>query len=164
MLEEYRKKRNFNRTSEPKGNPIKSSDRLMYVIQEHHASHLHYDFRLEAQGVLKSWAVPKGVPTVTQEKRLAIATEDHPLEYANFEGTIPAGEYGGGVVKIYDRGFYENLTLDKNNKPLSVAQALKQGHLVFCLHGKRFKNSTFVLQRFKKDKKEQWLFVKTRHE
>src|SRR5437588_828352 len=95
-LTNYRKKRNFSKTTEPIGQTLKKNKFPIFVIQEHHASHLHYDLRLEMEGVLKSWALPKGIPTEPNKKHLAILTEDHPIEYANFSGTIPKGEYGGG--------------------------------------------------------------------
>lgn len=166
MLEEYTKKRNFNRTPEPSGSKRKSSSKApTFVIQEHHASHLHYDFRLEIAGTLKSWAVPKGIPTTYTEKHLAVATEDHPLEYANFEGVIPAGEYGGGTVKIWDKGIYENITYNKDKKLTSIEQALSNGHILFTLHGKKLKDKCFVLQKFKtKNHKEHWLLVKVKNE
>ncbi|MDD3643339.1 MAG: DNA polymerase ligase N-terminal domain-containing protein, partial [Candidatus Krumholzibacteria bacterium] len=108
-LDEYRKKRDFEKTKEPSGGGSAASRRLSWVIQKHRARSLHYDLRLEVGGVMKSWAVPKGPPGMPGERRLAVPTEDHPLEYALFEGGIPEGEYGAGVVMIWDRGRYRNL-------------------------------------------------------
>ncbi len=126
-LEEYKKKRNFKKTKEPKASAKKSGEKI-FVIQRHDSSHLHYDFRLEHNGVLKSWAIPKGIP-VGSEKRLAVETEDHPVEYADFEGVIPEGNYGAGTVEIFDKGKYENLGVGMEN-------SLKKGHLKFLLRGK----------------------------
>ena len=105
-LKEYVSKRDFNVTTEPKGTMKKGGEKI-FVVQEHHARRLHYDLRLEREGVLKSWAVPKGIPETPDQKRLAVETEDHPLEYANFAGVIPKGQYGAGTVKIWDKGSYE---------------------------------------------------------
>src|SRR5438477_6195009 len=109
-LREYSRKRNFEKTSEPRGNGTSGGTKHRFVIQKHAASRLHYDFRLEIGGTLKSWAVPKGVPYTKGEKRLAVEVEDHPVSYINFEGTIPKGEYGGGTVMVWDRGSYEALS------------------------------------------------------
>ncbi len=133
-LKEYQKKRNFDVTSEPSGSsktkPAAKSD-LLYVIQKHAASHLHYDFRLEWRGVLLSWAVPKGPSLDPSVKRLATQVEDHPVDYGSFEGTIPEGEYGGGTVMLWDQGTWTPEVPD-------VDAALREGNLKFTLHGKNF--------------------------
>ena len=131
-LEEYSRKRDFTRTSEPRPGRIKSrGQKLSYLIQKHDATHLHYDFRLELDGVLLSWAVTKGPSLDPADKRLAVRTEDHPLSYGSFQGTIPEGEYGGGPVMLWDTGWWESEG-DPN-------AGLKKGHLGFVLHGERLK-------------------------
>lgn len=156
-LQQYYAKRDFTKTKEPMGD--KPGTGNSFVVQKHNASHLHYDLRLEVNGVLKSWAVPKGIPTTYNEKRLAIQTEDHPLEYGKFEGEIPKGEYGGGTVKIWDAGEYE--LLDKEYKPRQTANsAIKKGAIKFQLKGKRYKGC-YALARFKRENnKDQWLLFK----
>ncbi len=117
-LDKYRSKRNVENSHEPEGNPTNSSSQnLKFVIQKHQASHLHYDLRLELDGVLKSWAIPKGVPSEISRKRLAVMVEDHPLEYCNFEGIIPKGNYGAGTVMIWDEGWYDIPGIETSWKP-----------------------------------------------
>jgi DNA ligase D-like protein (predicted 3'-phosphoesterase) len=158
-LEEYSKKRDFKKTPEPKGRAKKGkTHKPIFVIQQHHASHMHYDFRLEINGVLKSWAVPKGPSTNPQVKRLAALTEDHPLEYANFEGIIPQG-YGAGSVIVWDKGTYDNLN-EKEGKELSMAQAFKNNHIKINLNGKKLQGA-YALTRFKDN---DWLLVKVKDE
>ena len=160
-LQEYRRKRNFRVTAEPKG-ATRGSDAvkraLAYVIQKHQASHLHYDFRLEWNGVLLSWAIPKGPSLDPSVKRLAAQVEDHPLEYGGFEGVIPAGEYGGGTVMLWDRGTWTPEDPD-------VGSALRQGELKFTLHGKKLRGSWVLVRTrggFGGSRKPQWLLIKHR--
>src|ERR671918_2641207 len=123
-LKRYREKRDFRKTTEPKGGRRRSSRKKpRFVIQKHDATSLHYDVRLEAAGVLKSWAVPKGPSTDPREKRLAMPTEDHPLDYATFEGVIPEGEYGGGPVIVRDHGVYRNMTEDDEGNEVPLEKA-----------------------------------------
>ncbi len=134
-----------------------ASARPIFVVQEHHASHLHWDFRLEADGVLKSWAVPKGPSLDPSQKRLAVRVEDHPLSYATFEGTIPAGQYGAGTVIIWDHGTYENLDPSR-----SVTEGIEAGHLDFRLWGDRLKGRfTLVRMKARGKGKENWLLIKS---
>ena len=128
----------------------------IFVVQEHHASHLHYDLRLEMNGVLKSWAIPKGVPTEPYVKRLAIFTTDHPLEYAHFEGTIPEG-YGAGKVIIWDSGTYTNY-IHQHGPTNSLLESLDKGHLSIIFSGKKL-HGKYELIRFT-DKKNNWLIFK----
>lgn len=157
-LEEYRKKRDFRKTGEPSRKAAKSSRKPLFVIQKHAASNLHYDFRIEVEGVLKSWAVPKGPSTDPKEKRLAMPTEDHPLEYADFEGTIPEEEYGGGTVLVWDRGTYTNLKDD-----ISVSEALGKGHLEIWLEGQKLSGG-YALIRTGRGREERWLLIKMKDE
>lgn len=153
-LKKYQEMRDFSKTKEPKGKiHKKKSSRLKFVVQEHHASHLHYDFRLELDGVLKSWAVPKGPSLDPSVKRLAMQTEDHPLGYEKFEGEIPEGEYGAGEVFLYDQGTWESEVEDPS-------KALEKGELKFTLKGKKLKGS-FVLVKVKyRGSKNSWLLIK----
>ncbi len=162
-LHEYRKKRNFKVTSEPSGNGSarKSvSKPLRYVIQKHRATQLHYDFRLEWNGVMLSWAVPKGPSLDPSVKRLGVRVEDHPIEYSDFEGIIPSGEYGGGTVMIWDTGHWVPEVPD-------VDAALEKGELKFTLRGRKLKGS-WVLVRTrgygKNPTRSSWLLIKHKDE
>ncbi|MGH8639817.1 MAG: DNA polymerase ligase N-terminal domain-containing protein, partial [Burkholderiales bacterium] len=159
-LSTYRAKRDFARTGEPSGErAVAPSERLRFVIQKHAASRLHYDLRLEWDGVFKSWAVTRGPSLDPQDKRLAVEVEDHPLDYGDFEGTIPRGQYGGGTVQMWDRGFWEP------EGKLAPGEALAGGELKFKLHGKRLRGS-WVLVRMRHDrtgsKRTNWLLIKHR--
>ncbi len=152
-LTKYRAKRDFEATPEPDGKSTKASSAkaLSFVVQKHQASRLHYDFRLEWNGVLLSWAIPKGPSLSPSVKRLAMAVEDHPLEYGGFEGVIPEGQYGGGTVMVWDRGAWEPEDLD-------VSASLKRGDLKFTLHGTKLRGS-WVLVRTKSTRNS-WLLIK----
>ena len=151
-LAEYNRKRRFEVTPEPAGKPTRARKKaLEFVVQKHRASRLHYDFRLEHDGVMLSWAVPKGPSLDPANKRFAMQTEDHPIEYNQFEGVIPEGEYGGGTVMIWDRGTWEPEVDD-------VDAALAKGDLKFTLHGTKLKGS-WVLVRMRD---RQWLLIKHR--
>src|SRR5262245_24681466 len=137
-LEAYKQKRHFDTTPEPRPRLGKAHRRPIFVVQEHHASRLHYNFRLEADGVLKSWAVPKQPSLNPAVKRLAVQVEDHPLEYANFSGEIPAGQYGAGLVHIWDKGTYENILAHKPH-PQSITEGINAGYIEVQLHGRKLK-------------------------
>lgn len=160
-LEKYKEKRNFQDTPEPNTGKQKSGPKLTFVIQRHDASHLHYDFRLEMEGVLKSWAVPKGPSMIAGEKRLAMMVEDHPLSYGKFYGEIPKGNYGAGTVEIWDYGTYEPMENPDGKDPEKVLLAqLHKGDLKFTMHGKYLKGS-FALVKIKNDEKgNSWLLIK----
>lgn len=159
-LSTYAKKRNFTVTPEPRGSVAKAAGH-QFVIQKHAASHLHYDFRLEAGGVLKSWAVPKGPSTDPTVKRLAMQVEDHPRDYAGFEGVIPAGQYGGGNVIVWDRGTYENLTTHQG-APVSLEDGLARGHIAFRLNGEKLHGTYALTRTGQRGAKNAWLLVKMR--
>src|SRR5689334_15705715 len=161
-LADYQAKRDFNKTSEPRGKAkIRAAEYPRFVIQKHDATRLHYDLRLEHDGVFKSWAVTKGPSLNPADKRLAVEVEDHPLDYGDFEGTIPKGEYGGGTVMLWDRGFW----MPEGTKDIDAA--LRKGELKFTLAGEKLRGS-FVLVRLKNDrnrgKRNNWLLIKHRDE
>src|SRR6266446_8111838 len=156
-LRTYKTKRDFARTSEPKGSKpkpkgVKGASR--FVIQKHDASRLHYDFRLQMEGVLKSWAVPKGLPWAQGEKHLAVEVEDHPIEYATFEGIIPEGQYGGGTVMVWDRGNYHVYGEDP-------PKALREGRLHLVLDGEKAKGEWALIRTRMEAGKPQWLLLKS---
>jgi bifunctional non-homologous end joining protein LigD len=161
-LAEYRRKRDFTRTHEPKGGGARKSPKLAYVIQKHDASRLHYDLRLEMDGVMKSWAVPKGPSLDPSVKRLAIHVEDHPIAYNTFEGTIPQGEYGGGTVMVWDRGTY-TAAGDTDDPERALRGGYEKGDFKFVLRGKRLRGSwVLVRTRGGPGGKGQWLLIKHR--
>jgi DNA ligase D-like protein (predicted 3'-phosphoesterase) len=157
-LKEYKEKRNFKQTAEPPPEVAPPSAKPMFVIQKHDASHLHYDLRLEMNGVLKSWAIPKGPSLDPQIKHLAVPTEDHPMAYGNFEGTIPEGEYGAGTVMVWDTGTYRNIKADKP-EPESMSEAFDKGRIEVFLEGKKLKG-LFALIKTARG----WLFFKMNDE
>jgi bifunctional non-homologous end joining protein LigD len=164
-LSEYRRKRDFKRTGEPKGGRPRKTTKLAYVIQKHAATRLHFDLRLELDGVMKSWAVPKGPSLDPSVKRLAIQVEDHPIEYNTFEGTIPRGEYGGGTVMVWDKGTY-GPAVESDDPEETLREGFAKGDFKFVLRGKRLRGS-WVLVRTRgrggsKGGRDQWLLIKHR--
>jgi bifunctional non-homologous end joining protein LigD len=162
-LSEYRRKRHFAKTAEPAGSPVRrSGKRLRFVVQKHDATNLHFDLRLELDGVMKSWAVPKGPSYDPSQKRLAMEVEDHPIEYNAFEGTIPEGEYGAGTVMIWDRGTYEP---EDGGGADRVRDGYEKGNLKLVFHGKRLLGG-WVLVRMRRGArgKPPWLLIKHRDE
>ena len=161
-LRTYRGKRDFERTREPSGRAAGAADgQPRFVVQIHDARRMHFDFRLQVGDVLKSWSVPKGPSTDPGDKRLAVPTEDHPLEYEDFEGVIPKGEYGGGTVIVWDNGTYEPLSHDRRGRPVDFAESLERGHASFRLHGAKL-HGEWALTRFRAgpDEEESWLLVR----
>ncbi len=162
-LEKYNEKRDFQKTKEPKGVAKKSSGKLRFVVQKHAASHLHYDFRLEIDGVLASWAVPKGPSQIPKDKRLAMHVEDHPMDYLDFEGTIPKGEYGGGTVMVWDIGSYSAEGNDDMAKDTKLMKSqLADGSIKIVLDGKKLKGAWHLVQM--KRKENHWLLMKAKDE
>ncbi len=164
-LKDYKNKRELEPTSEPNGiskdsDLPKEDDELIFIVQKHHASHLHYDFRLESEGVLKSWAVPKGPTLDPAIKHLAVLVEDHPLKYKDFIGIIPEGNYGAGSVEIWDKGTYHALeTYNRQDTTKKVKEGFAKGHITIILKGNRL-NGEFAFVRLKKGKINNWLMIK----
>lgn len=160
QLADYDRKRDFARTAEPRGRRAVRAARWAYVIQKHAASHLHFDLRLELDGVMKSWAVPKGPSLDPSVKRLAMQVEDHPIEYNTFEGTIPQGEYGGGTVMLWDRGTYSS-GIDDPDPEAALRRGYAKGDFKIELHGKRLTGSwALVRMRRGEASRPQWLLIK----
>lgn len=160
-LKTYVAKRNFTKTSEPSGARARSQPRSFIIVQKHAASRLHYDFRLELDGVLKSWAVPKGPSVDPKIRRLAVQVEDHPIDYANFEGVIPKGEYGGGTVMLWDAGTYKRV--GGAASPAGMRDALAAGKLQFLLDGVRLQGIwTLIRTQLSSDDAPQWLLMHQR--
>jgi bifunctional non-homologous end joining protein LigD len=162
-LVQYKKKRSFGKTPEPSGKKSSSSSRaLRFVVQKHDASRLHYDFRLEMEGVLKSWAIPKGPSLNPDDKRLAMMVEDHPNDYRSFEGIIPEGNYGAGTVIVWDEGTYESLEPVEGGikqQEKTLLKQLREGNLKFRLHGKKL-NGDYALVHLKGREENAWLLIK----
>lgn len=158
----YKKKRSFKETPEPSGKTKSSRRGLKFVVQKHDATSLHYDFRLELEGVLKSWAIPKGPSLNPEDKRLAMMVEDHPYDYRTFEGTIPEGNYGAGTVMVWDEGIYEALGYERESikdQEKILLQELKKGDLKFVLHGEKVKGA-YALVKIKGRGENAWLLIK----
>ncbi|MGP1346749.1 MAG: DNA polymerase ligase N-terminal domain-containing protein [Phycisphaerales bacterium] len=163
-LDKYESRRDFRRTSEPTGEGdgprLKRDRNPIFVVQEHDASRLHYDFRLEIDGVLESWAVPKGPSTDPREKRLAVRVEAHPLDYADFEGVIAEGEYGAGSVIVWDAGAYKNIKEDEDGNAVPMERALEEGGLEVWLEGKKIRGGYALVHSKVGGKDENWLLIK----
>jgi bifunctional non-homologous end joining protein LigD len=160
-LDKYKQKRDFTKTAEPKAGKSNNKEKLLFVVQKHDATRLHYDFRLEMEGVLKSWAVPKGPTLDPKVKRLAMMVEDHPFDYRNFEGIIPKGEYGGGTVIVWDEGWYETIEPLKGKKTQEkhLLKQLEEGSIKIRMHGKKL-NGEFALVRTSGMAENSWLLIK----
>jgi DNA ligase D-like protein (predicted 3'-phosphoesterase) len=175
-LAEYERKRNFSKTSEPAARPARKGKAKRrhprFTVQKHAATSLHYDFRLEIDGVLASWAVPKGPSTDPADKRLAMRTEDHPMEYLEFEGVIPKGEYGAGPVIVWDRGVFENISETRQGRKLSLPEALDKGDIKVFLLGEKIRGAYALVRTHPSEvapgaapaEREQWLLIKKRGE
>ncbi len=159
-LIEYQKKRDFATTPEPEGRLGDENDKPIYIIQKHDASNLHYDLRLESDGVLKSWAVPKGPSMDPSVKRLAVPTEDHPMAYADFEGVIPEGHYGAGTVIVWDSGVFRNT----KGEAVSFSENLRDGHATIFIEGTKLMGEFALIRTKRGGKRPQWLFFKMKDE
>jgi DNA ligase D-like protein (predicted 3'-phosphoesterase) len=169
-LSEYERKRDFSKTKEPSGKRKgkgKSKARRRhprFTIQKHSATSLHYDLRLEVDGVLASWAVPKGPSLDPRDKRLAMRTEDHPMDYLEFEGVIPKGEYGGGPVIVWDRGVFQNISETRRGEPMDLSEAIEKGDVKVLMLGEKIRGAYALVRTSKPGEREQWLLIKKRDE
>jgi DNA ligase D-like protein (predicted 3'-phosphoesterase) len=171
-LAEYERKRDFAKTKEPSGKKKGRGKRTSkprrkhprFTIQKHSATSLHYDLRLEVDGVLASWAVPKGPSLDPRDKRLAMRTEDHPLDYLEFEGVIPKGEYGGGPVIVWDRGVFQNISETRRGEPMELSKAIDKGDVKLFLLGEKVRGAYALVRTSKPGEREQWLLIKKRDE
>ena len=159
-LKKYKEKRDFTETPEPEGKLGKSNGDPVFVIQKHDARNLHYDLRLESEGVMKSWAVPKGPSMDPKVKRLAVPTEDHPMAYADFEGVIPEGHYGAGTVLVWDSGTFQNT----KGEDASFAENLKEGHATIQMSGSKLVGKFALIRTKRGGERPQWLFFKMKDE
>ncbi|MAN59951.1 MAG: DNA ligase [Flavobacteriaceae bacterium] len=160
--DDYTNKRDFNKTNEPQGDTAKKPNGKppIFVIQKHDATNLHYDFRIQISGTLKSWSVPKGPSTDPSEKRMAIPTEDHPMGYADFEGAIPEDQYGGGTVMIWDKGTFKNLKKDSEGNPISIEDSYDMGTVEIWLTGKKIKGGYSLIKMKSGNMQGNWLLIK----
>lgn len=170
-LAEYERRRDFTRTPEPGGGSRKRAGagkakrrHPRFTIQKHRATSLHYDFRLEVDGVLASWAVPKGPSLDPRDKRLAMRTEDHPLDYLEFEGVIPKEEYGAGPVLVWDRGVFENISETRRGEPMELSEAIERGNVKVFLLGEKVRGPYALVRTSEAGDREQWLLIKKRGE
>ncbi len=168
-LTEYERKRDFSKTNEPSGKKKKSKGKARrrhprFSIQKHSATSLHYDLRLEVDGVLASWAVPKGPSLNPADKRLAMRTEDHPLEYLEWEGVIPKGEYGAGPMIVWDRGVFQNISETRSGKPMDLATAIEKGDVKIFMLGEKIKGAYALVRTGPAGDRERWLLIKKRDE
>ncbi|MGB7843646.1 MAG: DNA polymerase ligase N-terminal domain-containing protein [Salinimicrobium sp.] len=160
-MKSYNEKRDFSKTKEPRSEPSKKKNKQpIFVIQKHDATNLHYDFRLEIDNTLKSWSVPKGPSTDPSVKRMAIPTEDHPISYADFEGTIPKDQYGGGTVMIWDHGIIESDKRDEDANLISLEDSFEQGSIEVVLHGNKLQGGYNLIKMKGGRMKGNWLLMK----
>jgi DNA ligase D-like protein (predicted 3'-phosphoesterase) len=168
-LKEYERKRDFARTNEPSGKR-KRSPRAprrrhpRFSIQKHSATSLHYDLRLEVDGVLASWAVPKGPSLDPRDKRLAMRTEDHPLDYLEWEGVIPKGQYGAGPMIVWDRGVFQNISETRGGRPMELSEAIEKGDVKLLMLGEKVKGAYALVRTGPAGDREKWLLIKKRDE